>query len=67
MEMTTSERILTVQPMEDHMPEQVYPEGAMPCGEDHTRAGETQKEGVAGRSCVEVTTVILPCAYWGVV
>lgn len=53
--------------MEDHMPEQVYPEGAMPCGEDHTRAGETQKEGVAGRSCVEVTTVILPCAYWGVV
>lgn len=29
MEMTTSERILTVQPMEDHMPEQVYPEEAL--------------------------------------
>lgn len=26
----------------------------------HTRAGETQKEGVAGRSCDEVTTAIIP-------
>ena len=29
VEMTISERILTMQPMEDHMPENVYPEGAL--------------------------------------